>query len=109
MHTNKVFLPSFFVLSYLGVKQESYGYSTARANKNQAVVLSTEVLPFFLPNKVFSGHGKAGGAGICLPNKEFIGHGKVGGTANLGATEKSRNYCKAIGAAFFLAKKRILW
>ncbi len=40
-----------------------------------------------------------------MPNKEFSGHGKAGGTAILGAKEKSPNYCKARGTAFFWPNK----
>jgi hypothetical protein len=93
MHTNKVFLPSFFVLSFLGVKEETCGYSTARGasifgKQKSSGYFKYRGDAFFWPNKVFSGHGKAGGTGICLPNKEFSGHGKAGGTAIFGAKEE---------------------
>ena len=55
------------------------------ANKESCVMASPETIPFFLcyflPNKEFSGHGKARGAANFGVNKEFSGFGKTQGAA----------------------------
>ncbi len=59
------------------------------------------MLPFFGQTKYAAVRGRPEALNICLPNKEFSGHGKAGGTAIFGAKEESRNYCKARGTVFF--------